>query len=57
VKWLPDVIGLGGFVALCAGVHLVAGPGWALIVGGLPPTAFYLWREWAILRARSRGRS
>jgi hypothetical protein len=51
VKFLPDVFGIGGFLALCAGVYLVGGAGWALIVLGGPLTALYLVRE---LRAPRR---
>lgn len=51
MKWLPDVVGLGAFVATCVGVYLVAGLGWALIVLGAPVTLLYLLRE---LRAPRR---
>lgn len=54
MKWVPDVIGLGAFVALCSGVYLVAGLGWSLIVFGLPTTALYLWRETSVARRPRR---
>lgn len=57
MKWLPDAFGVAGYVAVCAGVFLVAGAGWALIAGGLPPAAFYFWREMMLLARALRRRS
>ena len=55
MKYLPDVIGLGGYVATCVGVGLVAGIGWALIVAGAPLGALYFWNA-AVLARSGRSR-
>lgn len=38
----PDVVGLAGLASVVAGVWLIAGAGWALIVAGLPIGGFYV---------------
>ena len=44
---LADGCLLVGYVAALAGIWLVAGPGWALIVGGVA----LLWLGWRVYRA------
>lgn len=51
MRFLPDLLGLIGFGALMAGLIMVAGLGWALVIGGALMISAAVVGEWK----RNRG--